>query len=157
VFSISTNTLQLMDIVYLAEWNLDIRSLLRCQMLQGLQKIIVLKICGTGGQKMANEQRLIDANALLEKMEHASTDVCADYGDGFCEHGYSTQLFRLMVSETPTVDAVEVVRCKDCVHYVNLLCSGSDYRCSIFSGCYDRPYPTNADDFCSYGERKDNG
>jgi hypothetical protein len=58
---------------------------------------------------MANEQRLIDANALLEKMEHTSTDVCADYGDGFCEHGYSTPLFRLMVSETPTVDAVEVV------------------------------------------------
>ena len=51
--------------------------------------------------------------------------------------------------------ADELVRCKDCVHYVNLLGSGSDYRCSIFCGCYDRPYPTNADDFCSYGERRE--
>ena len=58
---------------------------------------------------MENNKRLIDANALLEKMEYTSTDVCADYGDGFCQHGYSTPLLRLMVSETPTVDAVEVV------------------------------------------------
>ena len=58
---------------------------------------------------MANEQRLIDANALLEKMEYTSTDVCEDYGYCFCQHGYSTPLLRLMVNETPTVDAVEVV------------------------------------------------
>ena len=58
---------------------------------------------------MANEKRLIDADELLEKIEYTSTDVCADYGDCFCLHGYSTPLLRLMVSETPTVDAVEVV------------------------------------------------
>ena len=51
-------------------------------------------------------------------------------------------------------DIVRVVRCKDCKHYVNLLGKGKDYRCSIFCGCYDRPYPTDADNFCSYGERR---
>lgn len=41
---------------------------------------------------MNSEKRLIDANALKDKLEYTCTDVCADYGDGFCEHGYSTQL-----------------------------------------------------------------
>ena len=69
---------------------------------------------------MATEKRLIDANALMEKMENTSSDVCADYGDGFCQHGYSTQLFRLMVSESPTVDAVEVVHAKAVPIYSNI-------------------------------------
>lgn len=51
------------------------------------------------------------------------------------------------ISEQPTVDAVPVVRCKDCEHY------DAEYRrCfrSIGYGRYWKP-----DDFCSYGERKD--
>ena len=47
----------------------------------------------------------------------------------------------------PTVDAVPVVRCKDCKHY------DAEYRrCfrSIGYGRYWKP-----DDFCSCGERKD--
>ena len=52
-------------------------------------------------------------------------------------------------------DVVPVVRCKDCKHYVQMPVSVVDYRCSIFCGCYDKPYPTEADDFCSYGERRE--
>lgn len=48
----------------------------------------------------------------------------------------------------------EPVRCEDCVNYVNLSGVDNDRRCSIFCGCYDRPYPTEPDDFCSYGERR---
>ena len=80
---------------------------------------------------MANEMRLIDANALLEKMEHTSTDVCADYGDCFCLHGYSTQLFRLIVSETPTVDARPVVH----GHWEDDESSGY-YRCNRCKDVY---------------------
>ena len=101
---------------------------------------------------MVNEKRLIDANALLEKMEYTSTDVCADYGDGFCEHGYSTPLFRLMVSETPTVDAVEVVRCKDC-EYCTKYPAG--YFCYDPRDEYADGVKVKADDFCSYGERRE--
>ena len=55
-------------------------------------------------------------------------------------------------------NGVEIpVRCKDCMNYINLSENGRDYRCSIFCGCYDRPYPTEADDYCSYGVRKDDG
>ena len=50
---------------------------------------------------------------------------------------------------------VEVVRCKDCKHYVQFLQDKKECRCTIFSGCYDRPYPTEPDDFCSYGERRE--
>lgn len=45
----------------------------------------------------------------------------------------------------PTVDAVEVVRCKDCIHR-------DDGSCPM-----DENYPwhdTKSDDFCSYRERK---
>lgn len=49
----------------------------------------------------------------------------------------------------------EVVRCKDCKHYVAMSGLGKDFGCSIFCGCYDRPYPTEPYEFCSYGERND--
>lgn len=42
--------------------------------------------------------------------------------------------------------AVEVVRCKDC-RYLN-----ADYKCVNWRGLYDY---TKADDFCSYGERRE--
>lgn len=48
----------------------------------------------------------------------------------------------------PTVDAVEVVRCKDCKHY-----KPEEYECGCdFAG--GLPY-VKADDYCSYGEGKD--
>ena len=53
------------------------------------------------------------------------------------------------IMEEPAVDAVEVVRCKDCKH-----CDPENYHC-------DHPMGTAAslrrkpDDFCSYGKRKE--
>ena len=50
--------------------------------------------------------------------------------------------------KSPTVDAVEVVRCNDCKHY-----KPDEYECGCdFAG--GLPY-VKADDFCSYGERRD--
>ena len=56
------------------------------------------------------------------------------------------ELVKAEIDATPTVDAVEVVRCKDCEYHV----SDDDvgYECGYF-GVYTRP-----DDFCSYGERR---
>lgn len=52
------------------------------------------------------------------------------------------------IKDTPTADVVEVVRCKDCRHYVAEYCTRDiKSRTNMF---YMR-----ADDFCSYGERKD--
>lgn len=51
---------------------------------------------------------------------------------------------------TPTVDAVEVVRCKDCIYFHMDIPVGFG-KCSRTSLL---PYP---EDFCSYGERRTNG
>ena len=57
---------------------------------------------------MANEKRLIDANALIEFIRRNYCDGCNSY-DGVkcraCEHDDEI----LMLEEAPTVDAVEVV------------------------------------------------
>ena len=55
---------------------------------------------------MAKEKRLIDANALIQRF------------DGF---GWGSEcdgeIVLEAVANAPTVDAVEVVRCKDCKHF----------------------------------------
>ena len=48
-----------------------------------------------------------------------------------------------MVREQPTVDAVEVVRCKDCEYRDTGYCAFD---------CFD--YEATDDSFCSYGKRK---
>ena len=85
---------------------------------------------------MANEKRLIDANAFLEKMKRTSRyfDVVFD------------------VEEMPTVDAVEVVRCKDCIRRYD---TDECPMCFLSEGQY---YEFTRDDgFCDRGERKNNG
>ena len=58
-----------------------------------------------------------------------------------------SSLLMRRINDAPTVDAVEVVRCKDCKHYKE------------FEGemeCWARPmmFPRDPDDYCSMGERK---
>ena len=45
-----------------------------------------------------------------------------------------------IIADTPTVDAVSVVRCRDCRKF-------KTYDCRMVASGYD--------DFCSYGERKE--
>lgn len=52
-------------------------------------------------------------------------------------------------------DAVHVVRCKNCKHWRPIHEHIPHMECNIFCGAYDHGYPTNADDYCSYAERKD--
>ncbi len=84
--------------------------------------------------------RLIDADALGVGL--CSRDILpADYCAGW------NGLVRL-IERAPTVDAVPVVRCKDCKYNVGTKkCLHPD---SFFAVPKD-------DDFCSYGERKDAG
>ena len=62
----------------------------------------------------------------------------------------------------PTVDAVEVVRCRDCKHFrhygkTSLFINGKNIKAGWCQRRirYDEEYRMTADDFCSYGERKD--
>ena len=102
---------------------------------------------------MATEKRLIDANALQfepDPFEGGANGVLI-WGRGGGKT-MKTVLWSLkrMVDNAPTVDAVEVVRCKDCRYW------DEDRRCNGKENGLVMEY-TREDDFCSYGERKDNG
>lgn len=61
-----------------------------------------------------------------------------------------------LVDSVPTVDAVIVTRCKDCVHWDDDPDTyGADYGPK--GKCMKSFETMCADDFCSYGERKDGG
>ena len=53
-----------------------------------------------------------------------------------------------IINQFPAVDAVEVVRCRDCKRW--------EPHCNGKAGiCEKRKGVARANDFCSYGERKD--
>ena len=58
------------------------------------------------------------------------------------------------VEEAPTVDAVEVVRCKDCEHSVMTTDGQVKYCKNHDPFCRDKLY-YDADYFCADGERKE--
>lgn len=60
---------------------------------------------------------------------------------------------RKLMVDAPAVDAVEVVRCKDCVNYEERFGGcGYCYHWDYEQG--ESPNRVDEDDFCSYGERK---
>lgn len=93
---------------------------------------------------MEQKKRLIDANALLDKLERL-VDLCNPRGYVFSANGIAEE-----IGNAPTVDAVEVVRCKDCKHY-------EDHKRKIYENCVrnERLIPMLPNDFCSYGERRE--
>ena len=60
------------------------------------------------------------------------------------------------IDAMPTVDAVSVVRCKDCVYFnaKNSLETQGICMCGEKEMNYGGEFYPFADDFCSYGERK---
>lgn len=60
------------------------------------------------------------------------------------------------IEALPAADVVQVLRCKDCVHWDDDPDTyGSDYGPK--GKCMKSFETMRADDFCSYGERKDGG
>lgn len=99
---------------------------------------------GNAAKTEVTAMRLIDADKL-EKQEYWGNERwfdCVDAED---------------IDNAPTVDAVEVVRCKDCKHYEMGVCLKIYSDGNVHSAAWQKRKP---DDFCSYGERKegaDNG
>ena len=79
--------------------------------------------------------RLIDADALIK-------EACAEGAYGYVD--------AKQIADAPTVDAMEVVRCKDCKYSFK-------NNGHVKDGCpiVDVNIWMGDDDFCSYGERKD--
>lgn len=87
---------------------------------------------------------LVSREALRKRMYHE----VFDNGMGKWESGLwiRYKLFEKVIEETPAVDAVEVVRCKDCRHWIT---ESNDDWCE-YTGC-----DINLDGFCEDGERRD--
>ena len=82
--------------------------------------------------------RLIDADALMDVIRQHEYRLATK--QGAIDYGMFTPGIQQAVDEQPTVDAVEVVRCKYCKYFKTQLCENED----------------NYDDwFCADGERKD--
>lgn len=82
--------------------------------------------------------RPIDADALIKSVQ------------GYDDAGWLEE----QVDKQPTVDAVEVVRCKDCIR------RGERFMCPMMREPDDAYFGTATDeteneDYCSYGERKE--
>lgn len=80
---------------------------------------------------------MIDRESLLNKLIFGNSDsiVLREYAIEF-------------VKSAPTIDAVPVVRCKDCKWY-------GEAGCAIH--IVDDSDKPKENDFCSFGERKDDG
>lgn len=78
--------------------------------------------------------RIINADALKK-------ELCDKYSH-IGQRIKISPVFRL-VRDAPTIDAVEVVRCKDCKFRYGNACDWADFW-------------LKDDDFCSKGKRKDN-
>lgn len=94
--------------------------------------------------------RLIDADEFVKTLQRTSADVCADFGDGFANFGYSRSLIRLLLSESPTIDAVPVVRCRECIAYTPV--DDNTGKCVFLIGEHQYVVP---DGYCYLGERKE--
>ena len=98
---------------------------------------------------MANEKRLIDVNKVINSMQK-----CLDESPDK-KHSVGYFAFESIIEclkQEPTVDAVEVVRCRDCKHAWIHPC-GHVYCHRDGRNAYEMTF--NLDSFCSYGERKE--
>ena len=100
---------------------------------------------------MANEKRLIDADACL----HDMCKRCNIENEGCPCEPADCFIYNVLENQT-TVDAVEVVRCKDCKHYKTQKKS-AHWNNSTPYCCRCTVVKVNPNDFCSYGERKADG
>lgn len=82
----------------------------------------------------------IEREAVIKAMEKADYTAIADDADS-CKTDY----LREIIESVPAVDAVPVVRCKDCAHLYGAMCAA----CGLL--------PRKPNDFCSRGERRDGG
>lgn len=90
--------------------------------------------------------RLIDADALRDAMYHEAFETDSDMQKWESGCWIRYKMFEKHIEAAPTIDAVPVVRCKDCKN--NMLQSDSGIViCEIDIGLH----PLNG--FCSRGER----
>lgn len=84
-----------------------------------------------------NRMRLIDADALSEKLCETTIFI------------KGAEAFQRMIKDAQTIDAVQVVRCKDCIHRYVTGDVTQYYVCDFL----DAQYEDNG--YCHHGEREE--
>ena len=94
--------------------------------------------------------RLIDADALIE-------DIKSFWDWDSIDGITSTTVLKQTITDinhAPTIDAVPVIRCRDCRHWCGM--QNSTGACLRLSSMYGAVWlGTDATDFCSFAERRD--
>lgn len=99
--------------------------------------------------------KLIEYEALLKDIDELKKSPWYndDYGFGTkqARHDGVNCVVDLCIKQAPAVNAIEVVRCKDCKHFCPY--EGEEHKgdCEELVGLESCVYE---DDFCSYGEKK---
>ena len=88
--------------------------------------------------------RLINAYSAKEALEYTLV-------------GDEASMAEQIIDRQPTVDAVPVVRCRDCRHWkpTGSKAGNSFSDIEYIGGCEFTNYCRRESDFCSYGERKE--
>ena len=99
--------------------------------------------------------RLIDTDAL--GIGRCDPDAFPLQNRGYCA-GWNGVIS--LIEQAPTVDAVEVVRCRDCKHSTPPSLLTQRYGVPGVLTCHNHNSPCNkrnvkCEGFCPYGERKD--
>jgi len=98
---------------------------------------------------MANEKRLIDANFLKgiiqEEINKSDLQIFKDVMQEVCN----------MLDKSPTVDAVEVVRCEKCLYRSQYANENGMYKCGgILTEDGDCFLMVKPDHFCAFGKQR---
>ena len=93
---------------------------------------------------MATEKRLIDVNKVIDEMQKC-IDESAYPRDSIASYAFGAIIECL--KQEPTVDAVEVVRCKECVRYNTKGCADG------FGWCESYDHAKMDNDYCSLGAK----
>lgn len=93
-------------------------------------------------EKATNDKRLIDANRAME--------IVRNQGIAHPNAYHLTNYATLILREAPTVDAVEVVRCRECKQGE---IDDPDFPDEYY--CHEGCGWNKGDFYCAYGERKE--
>ncbi len=103
--------------------------------------------------------RLIDADELNKTLgiDSDSCSTCSWGYRGRCSRGCDFEDACCAIEDAPTIDAVPVVRCRDCVWYeiYQLKKDGTDDRRYKPSYCTLLRHNFNPDWYCADGEKRD--
>lgn len=91
--------------------------------------------------------RLIDADKLKEELENWSVDLTNPL------HLVKEDAF-MLIENAPTIDAVQVVRCKDCTAWQNGVNWPSDLP-EYVGVCIIAGWTCGENGYCLYGKRRD--